>query len=131
MARNNNFNLVDFYNSLEQNYKQSTEGEAKLHGKGDILDPLVKMLFSSGSADTAMAPAMSDWEYHTGSPMPAQYSNDYVRPTGQGIIEFSAHDEINKLIAQNKENEKIKTLLDYLSIGTEHASPVPPRLMPR
>ena len=28
---NEDFNLVDFYNSLEQNYKQSPEGEAGFH----------------------------------------------------------------------------------------------------
>ena len=131
MARNNNFNLVDFYNSLEQNYKQSPEGEAKLHGKGDILDPLVKMLFSSGSADTAMAPAMQNNSMYPEIPIPRRYQDNFNPPTGQGIIEFSAHAEIDKLIAQNKENEQIKTLLDYLSRGMEHASPVPPRLMPR
>ena len=112
MARNNNFNLVDFYNSLEQNYKQSPEGEAKLHGKGDILDPLVKMLFSSGSADTAMAPAMQNNSMYPEIPIPRRYQDNFNPPTGQGIIEFNAHDEINKLISQN---DTVNTLKDYLS----------------
>ena len=111
VSNKEDFNRVDFYDSLEQNYRKSPEGEAELHGVGAASGAIVKYLESiiPGLLETGKGYAK------TGVNSLAEF---VTKPAGfqgsqpAGMSYANAHSKIDELIVQN---DVVNTLSDYLS----------------
>ena len=114
VPNNEDFNLVDFYNSLEQDYQQSPEGEAELHGKGTVTGDIVKFLtglqspveLGVGTGYRALVDFLTK---------PAGFKGS--QPEGMTYAEGdTAHSQIDELMDSNDMNEQLSSFLDAMKV---------------